>query len=126
MSLQTQNFDVDAPATTPIRVLLADDHPTNRTVVELILGVVGAEVVSVEDGAQAVELVEDRGRFVALKLPVPRGVGDGPDEDERAPMREPPATVAPSSRWPGAVSTKMDRSAGPADKRGRRQGRPSF
>ncbi len=38
-----------------IRVLLADDHPMNRTVVELILEVVGAEVVSVEDGAQAVE-----------------------------------------------------------------------
>jgi len=41
------------PAT--LRVLVADDHPTNRAVIESILQVVGAEVVSVEDGAQAVE-----------------------------------------------------------------------
>jgi signal transduction histidine kinase/CheY-like chemotaxis protein len=39
----------------PVRVLLADDHPTNRRVVELILSQVNVELVSVEDGAQAVE-----------------------------------------------------------------------
>jgi signal transduction histidine kinase/NO-binding membrane sensor protein with MHYT domain/AmiR/NasT family two-component response regulator len=38
-----------------LRVLLADDHPTNRQVVELIMTIINAEVVSVEDGAQAVE-----------------------------------------------------------------------
>ena len=77
MSLQTQNFDVDAPATTPIRVLLADDHPTNRTVVELILGVVGAEVVSVEDGAQAVECFKAQSFDVVLmdvQMPVMDGL----------------------------------------------------
>jgi len=39
----------------PMRVLLADDHPTNRKVVELILQPLGVELVSVEDGRQAVD-----------------------------------------------------------------------
>ncbi|WP_332764282.1 hybrid sensor histidine kinase/response regulator [Phenylobacterium sp.] len=39
----------------PLRVLAADDNPTNRRVIELMLGAAGAEVVSVEDGAQAVQ-----------------------------------------------------------------------
>lgn len=42
----------DAPL---LRVLAADDNPTNRKVVELMLGAAGAEVVSVENGAEAVE-----------------------------------------------------------------------
>ncbi len=42
----------DAPH---LRVLAADDNPTNRKVVELLLGAAGAEVVSVENGAEAVE-----------------------------------------------------------------------
>jgi PAS domain S-box-containing protein len=50
----------DAPEEEPdndqiLRVLLADDHPTNRKVVELILAQAGVELVQVEDGAQAVE-----------------------------------------------------------------------
>jgi len=39
----------------PLRVLLADDHPTNRKVVELILAQVCVELTSVEDGLAAVE-----------------------------------------------------------------------
>jgi CheY-like chemotaxis protein len=39
----------------PLRILLADDHPTNRMVVELILAQVGVELTSVEDGLAAVE-----------------------------------------------------------------------
>jgi CheY-like chemotaxis protein len=39
----------------PMRVLLADDHPTNRKVVELILQPLGVELVTVEDGRQALE-----------------------------------------------------------------------
>ncbi len=38
----------------PLRVLIADDHPTNRKVVELMLSGV-AEVVSVVDGQEAVD-----------------------------------------------------------------------
>lgn len=39
----------------PVRILLADDHPTNRKVIELILSQIEADLVSVENGAQAVE-----------------------------------------------------------------------
>ncbi len=38
----------------PLRVLLAEDHPTNQRVVQLILASIGAEVVTVEHGALAV------------------------------------------------------------------------
>ena len=38
-----------------LRILVADDHPTNRRVVELILDQAAVDLVSVEDGAQAVE-----------------------------------------------------------------------
>lgn len=39
----------------PMRVLLADDHPTNRRVIELILAQTSAQIVIAEDGAQALE-----------------------------------------------------------------------
>ncbi|NBB64999.1 response regulator [Pseudomonas sp. ODNR1LW] len=38
-----------------VRVLVADDHPTNRRVIELILAQVKADIHSVENGAEAVE-----------------------------------------------------------------------
>ncbi len=41
------------------RVLLAEDHPANRKVVELILGSIGVDLVCVENGAEAVEACED-------------------------------------------------------------------
>ncbi len=45
----------EAPRDRPLRVLLADDHTTNQRVVQLILGAQGIEVVTVNDGAEAVE-----------------------------------------------------------------------
>ncbi len=36
-------------------ILLAEDHPTNRRMVEMILGATGARLTCVENGAQAVE-----------------------------------------------------------------------
>ncbi|WP_340644032.1 response regulator [Phenylobacterium sp.] len=45
-----------APSDVPaLRVLAADDNPTNRKVVELMLSAAGAEVISVENGQQAVD-----------------------------------------------------------------------
>ncbi len=38
-----------------VRVLLADDHPTNRKVVELILAAAAVDLTSVANGAEAVE-----------------------------------------------------------------------
>jgi len=40
----------------PVRVLLAEDHPTNRRVVELILAGAGVDLTAVENGALAVEM----------------------------------------------------------------------
>lgn len=41
-----------------MKVLMADDHPTNRKVVELILAGAAVELTSVEDGSQAIEAVK--------------------------------------------------------------------
>lgn len=46
---------VDASA---LRVLVADDNPTNRMVAELILTAAGADVVTVENGRHAVDVTE--------------------------------------------------------------------
>ena len=46
------------PQTDPLvgmRVLLAEDHPTNRRVVELILGAAGVDLTCVENGVEAVD-----------------------------------------------------------------------
>jgi PAS domain S-box-containing protein len=42
----------------PIKVLLAEDHPTNRKVVELILSSIAVDLTCVENGALAVAAVE--------------------------------------------------------------------
>jgi CheY-like chemotaxis protein len=60
----------------PVRVLLADDHPTNRIVIEMILEVVGAEVVSVADGLQALEQFK-RQAFDVVLMDVQMPVMDG-------------------------------------------------
>ena len=39
----------------PLRILLADDHPANRKVVEIMLSATPMELLAVEDGRQAVE-----------------------------------------------------------------------
>jgi CheY-like chemotaxis protein len=45
---------MNASVERPLRVLVADDHPTNRAVIEIILDLVSAAAVSVENGDQAV------------------------------------------------------------------------
>lgn len=42
-----------------LRILVADDHPVNRRVLEMILEPLGADVVSVTNGAEAVQAVSD-------------------------------------------------------------------
>ncbi len=55
-----------------LRVLLAEDHPTNRLVVELILGSSGIEVTSVEDGLKAVhQFKSDRYDVVIMDIQMP-------------------------------------------------------
>jgi signal transduction histidine kinase/CheY-like chemotaxis protein len=60
-----------------LRVLLADDHPTNRRVVELILGQADIEVCSVHDGQQALDAFRQGGFDVVLmdmQMPVMDGL----------------------------------------------------
>jgi CheY-like chemotaxis protein len=59
-----------------LRVLVADDNATNRKVVELILKAVGAEVISVENGAEAVAAAE-RESFDAILMDLKMPVMDG-------------------------------------------------
>ena len=67
-----------APAvTTGLRVLLAEDHPTNRRVVELILDAVGVDLTCVENGAQAVAAFETQAFDLVLmdmQMPVMDGL----------------------------------------------------
>ncbi|WP_293451369.1 ATP-binding protein [Phenylobacterium sp.] len=81
-------FEILLPAATPpaagetsvdadagLRVLVADDHPTNRQVVGLMLGEV-AEVLAVENGAEAVEAF-GRTPFDLILMDIQMPVMDG-------------------------------------------------
>jgi len=50
----------DAPTDRGLCILVADDHPTNRKVVELILGAPDVEIVAVVNGAEAVAAYQQR------------------------------------------------------------------
>lgn len=55
-----------------LRVLIADDHPTNRRIVELMLEKL-AEVTSVEDGLEAVEVTADEAfDLILMDIQMPR------------------------------------------------------
>jgi CheY-like chemotaxis protein len=59
-----------------LRVLSADDHPANRAVIEVILGLVDAELISVEDGAQACDVFKS-GDFDIVLMDLQMPVMDG-------------------------------------------------
>ena len=60
----------------PLRVLLADDHPTNQRVVQLILGAQQAHVITVDDGAKAIEAFRS-GDFDIILMDMQMPVMDG-------------------------------------------------
>jgi CheY-like chemotaxis protein len=70
----------ERPQATPdraLKVLAADDNPTNRKVIELMLEAAGMEVVTVENGFQAVESWRGGGFDVVLmdlRMPVVDGL----------------------------------------------------
>jgi len=60
------------PSDRPVRVLLAEDHPTNRRVVELILGGLPVDLTCVENGQQAVEAAaEDTYDLILMDMQMP-------------------------------------------------------
>ena len=60
----------------PLRVLLAEDHPVNRKVVELMLAPMGADLTCVENGAEAVQAMAAE-RFDAVLMDMQMPVMDG-------------------------------------------------
>jgi CheY-like chemotaxis protein len=60
----------------PLKVLLAEDHPTNRRVVQLILESAGVDLTCVENGALAIEAWE-RGEFDLVLMDMQMPVMDG-------------------------------------------------
>ena len=64
------------PGARAVRLLLADDHATNRKVVELILAQAAVELTMVEDGAQALEAYR-AGEFDLVLMDMQMPVMDG-------------------------------------------------
>jgi signal transduction histidine kinase/AmiR/NasT family two-component response regulator len=60
----------------PLGILVADDHPTNRRVVELILGSAGIHVICVENGLQAVAATREQA-FDLILMDMQMPVMDG-------------------------------------------------
>ncbi len=60
----------------PLRILLAEDHPTNQRVVQLILEPLGVDLTIVDDGAQAVAQFE-AGAFDLILMDMQMPVMDG-------------------------------------------------
>jgi signal transduction histidine kinase/CheY-like chemotaxis protein len=64
-------------ASAPLRILLADDHPANRKVVEIMLSATAMEMVAVEDGQQALDAFKTGGFDLVLmdmQMPVMDGL----------------------------------------------------
>ena len=59
-----------------VRVLLADDHPVNRRVVEMVLAQIDVILTSVEDGAQAVQAIRE-GDYDLVLMDMQMPVMDG-------------------------------------------------
>ncbi len=56
----------------PLRVLLAEDHPINQKVIQVFLALFGAQVTTVENGAQALEVLQtDSYDLVLMDMQMP-------------------------------------------------------
>ncbi|MFJ6023206.1 ATP-binding protein [Brevundimonas sp. NPDC092305] len=74
---EIESADVAEVEDRPLRILLADDHPANRKVVEIMLGATDMELEAVEDGLQALNAFRGGGYDVVLmdmQMPVMDGL----------------------------------------------------
>ncbi len=72
----SRDFVADAPSDR-LRILAADDHPTNRRVLQLILEPLGVDLTFCEDGQQALDAVEQADFdlvLMDLQMPVMDGL----------------------------------------------------
>ncbi|HEV2533552.1 response regulator [Phenylobacterium sp.] len=68
---------MSTPPTRRLRVLLAEDHPINRAVVEVVLSQIDVELLAVENGAEAVDAFRESEFDVVLmdlQMPVMDGL----------------------------------------------------
>lgn len=71
------NSDTLDVSAAPLRILLADDHPANRKVIEIMLAATAIEMVAVEDGQQALDAFREGGFDLVLmdmQMPVMDGL----------------------------------------------------
>jgi signal transduction histidine kinase/CheY-like chemotaxis protein len=73
---QAEDPPVHAIAEQAVRILLSDDHPTNRQVVQTLLADADVELVATENGLEACEAFE-RGRFQIVLMDMQMPVMDG-------------------------------------------------
>ncbi|WP_310213597.1 ATP-binding protein [Caulobacter sp. BE264] len=77
-----------------MRVLVAEDHPTNRKVVEIVLQPFGVELTMVEDGQAALDALE-QGRFDAVLMDMQMPVLDGLSATRAIRAREKASRASP-------------------------------
>jgi signal transduction histidine kinase/CheY-like chemotaxis protein len=81
--VQTQGMD--RPLLAGVKVLLAEDHPVNRTVVVRLLGNLGASVIATANGKEALECwSKERFDILVLDLEMPEVDGLGVAREIRA------------------------------------------
>jgi PAS domain S-box-containing protein len=107
----------EGEAASGLRVLLAEDHPTNRRVVELILGAAGVDLSCVENGADALAACA-RAEFDLVLMDMQMPVMDGLSAVRRLREREAelglgrtPIYVLTGNAMPEHVSASLDAGA---------------
>lgn len=103
--------------TTNSRALVVDDNATNRRVAELLLQSVGADVVSVEDGQQAVDAFR-RERYDVILMDMMMPVMDGLAAtkairriEAKQRLRHTPIIMLTASSLPEHITASMDAGA---------------
>jgi CheY-like chemotaxis protein len=79
-----------------LRILVAEDHPTNRRVIELILGPLGVSLTMAEDGQEAVEMFRPGAYdLVLMDMQMPRLDGLAATREIRRLEREAGSAATP-------------------------------